>query len=1495
MQDQIKFVIPDRDDDLLMERSGTYMVTNVDDLQTCIENFREFEGRYSDEGPECMLKFFDSLFFMVKKPTSADDVEVKDANLLLNLAETLTGGMADVFNYSLEGLPFMIRMSTEKLQKEEIQMALKSRTSLMMHLYLLWRVNSRVESLWIKWHAQQRMQMPKNRTKGKGKKGVVREEENDDFDSIPIDVGMEDVQLDGISRWPQLRLRICEILCHILSAEAVDAENGTRIRNAIRFLWSSGIVDPSFIKTISRIFLDWLNSEEHRFKQSTWLLQACRILVPLVVGFGQSEALGALILEKTIHLEWIKDSFPFIEAIQRQTFDQRKPNLAGDVLGKKNALDGVLVSMVVQMAAFRPQELTSSNNNTTRALVCFIQTISARAPHVMIKYMGSMVKFLREDPYQLRGAVLTAMAELILSEEMTDQRCKSNPLIRDARAMFFDTLQKHLRDQATQIRAKVVSLWRQLAEEKRIPRSVIDAGIIDYIGERLEDKQVLVRKPAIAFMSTFLRNNPYGHDFSFEANKDALQQVLIERDGLLAENPEFALQRRMVEQFGAVKSVIAEEFLAQLKQDAEEVENEEIDDPDVLRGIFPMLVVAAKSRNRENLNATVTAVLQFVRLGKYVDKGLNIELEKDVLIKRLLEVTQERFIQCEMINAIGDDTKQLQAEEQRADWIDKVKKTNANIAHLKNKIHLELALADTLQSALRGALQGDAAELKEAINFIIECKNFEIRNVDDVIKQVFALIWRNSIEIQREVLSAARRMLLSQNSQRKVADEATATRMIDVLKDTNEVEFLCISEVIKRLFTAEDGAELSGGVLNHLFTSIMCDSEKAKESRLPALKLLSIFARIAPADIRQNLRLLQGLITMACDDDASEATINNAVAALGVVAECGTDTKREGESDVTMRPRRQLVRIPANDSLFTDIDEHFISRFLSNDCENYGHITKLTLEVYFNLCGQSGRVVCGLMAKIIWYLQRATRVLAFYEAESSKASRKEGGTGSKGEFLAEALHHWRVYHDKILERTLTFCGELAQQIFIYIDEVMVGELKRMQEIISSEGIAKKSTVANSNSKKKNQSKKDATKDDLDDNPTNFEVVPELTPRVLTAWEADSACYRGLFQALHPKIQSSKAADNAGQDDSGAVDMAGAQLFNQLLPPHILGRIAPLVNFCVRANSTSKTTRAAAATAFAKMVPLAQQYAKRASFMLTLLMTASQNPMIRENLLIAMVDIYEFVPISFDNYQAELFNMCRDVNACVRETALLVLLHVTADGLVQNRSGVADIARCFVDPVEDIQIMAKMFFAELSTKKNMIFNAMPDFLSRLTRNNNQVSFEDFKKIMTPLLEYLEALESEDLVLRVLQRIESIDSESLIKNEQLPLYLIWVLNMVAKNEKSFSKIRDHRKAIERHLHVEGVWELFSATIEKLRKIQSSNAHFTDDLERLYEEMTKIYEKAIDTAKTIKKATAFQRRVKQGGGSRATPKKIAAVVTKQKRAFLEDLEEEDSENSD
>ena len=63
---------------------------------------------------------------------------------------------------------------------------------------------------------------------------------------------------------------------------------------------------------------------------------------------------------------------------------------------------------------------------------------------------------------------------------------------------------------------------------------------------------------------------------------------------------------------------------------------------------------------------------------------------------------------------------------------------------------------------------------------------------------------------------------------------------------------------------------------------------------------------------------------------------------------------------------------------------------------------------------------------------------------------------------------------------------------------------------------------------------------------------------------------------------------------------------------------------------------------------------------------------------------------------------------------MVLTHLILNGMIKVKGQLGEMAKCLEDPEPRISDLAKLFFTELSTKENAIYNNLPDglFLPRL---------------------------------------------------------------------------------------------------------------------------------------------------------------------------------------
>jgi condensin complex subunit 1 len=96
-----------------------------------------------------------------------------------------------------------------------------------------------------------------------------------------------------------------------------------------------------------------------------------------------------------------------------------------------------------------------------------------------------------------------------------------------------------------------------------------------------------------------------------------------------------------------------------------------------------------------------------------------------------------------------------------------------------------------------------------------------------------------------------------------------------------------------------------------------------------------------------------------------------------------------------------------------------------------------------------------------------------------------------------------------------------------------------------------------------------------------------------------------------------------------------------------------------------------------------------------------------------------VAVSFSNIidenSNELYKGLSDGDLVVKKNTLMVLTHLILNGMIKVKGQLGEMAKCVEDEEPRIADLAKLFFTELSTKDNAIYNNLPDGMSRFTLN------------------------------------------------------------------------------------------------------------------------------------------------------------------------------------
>jgi condensin complex subunit 1 len=149
---------------------------------------------------------------------------------------------------------------------------------------------------------------------------------------------------------------------------------------------------------------------------------------------------------------------------------------------------------------------------------------------------------------------------------------------------------------------------------------------------------------------------------------------------------------------------------------------------------------------------------------------------------------------------------------------------------------------------------------------------------------------------------------------------------------------------------------------------------------------------------------------------------------------------------------------------------------------------------------------------------------------------------------------------------------------------------------------------------------------------------------------------------------------------------------------------------------NRTLRAAATLSFSKLLCVSSQFCDQHHRLLFKILETSKDANIRSNIVIALGDVAVSFSNIIDENSNELYKGLSDKDFVVKKNTLMVLTHLILNGMIKVKGQLGEMAKCLEDPEPRISDLAKLFFTELSTKENAIYNNLPDgmfFLPRLS--------------------------------------------------------------------------------------------------------------------------------------------------------------------------------------
>ena len=191
------------------------------------------------------------------------------------------------------------------------------------------------------------------------------------------------------------------------------------------------------------------------------------------------------------------------------------------------------------------------------------------------------------------------------------------------------------------------------------------------------------------------------------------------------------------------------------------------------------------------------------------------------------------------------------------------------------------------------------------------------------------------------------------------------------------------------------------------------------------------------------------------------------------------------------------------------------------------------------------------------------------------------------------------------------------------------------------------------------------------------------------------------------------------------------------PTSLIGKFSPITEEILTNSErfSDPILQRSATLCMEKLMCISSKYCEKRLPLLITIMEKSPDPIIRSNAILGLGDM----AVSFNNLIDEnadyLYRRLHDNDLTVQHTCLMTVTFLILAGQIKVKGQLAEMAKCLEHPDQKIRDMSRLFFTELSTKDNSIYNGFIDIFSNLSADNS-LPREQFKRIIKYLLSFIE---------------------------------------------------------------------------------------------------------------------------------------------------------------
>lgn len=230
-----------------------------------------------------------------------------------------------------------------------------------------------------------------------------------------------------------------------------------------------------------------------------------------------------------------------------------------------------------------------------------------------------------------------------------------------------------------------------------------------------------------------------------------------------------------------------------------------------------------------------------------------------------------------------------------------------------------------------------------------------------------------------------------------------------------------------------------------------------------------------------------------------------------------------------------------------------------------------------------------------------------------------------------------------------------------------------------------------------------------------------------------------------------------------------------------------------------------------LMSVSSQFCEKNMQFLMNIFSHAQDIDIKCNIIIGMSDLTFRFPNVIEPWSCHLYSTLYDENRELRLTSVRILAHLISHEMILVKGQISDLAMCIVDPDDEIKKTTEVFFKEIANKSNILYNVLPDIISRLSDPKLKLEEGKYQLIM----KYIIGLISKDrqiegLVEKLCFRFKVTEQERQWRD------IAYCLSLLSYTEKTIKKLIDNITLFKDKVQVQEVYDYFRRIITNSLKL-------------------------------------------------------------------------------